>query len=388
MMNTRTVLALLTIAFIAPSQLRAETMVSPDDYDVPVSTAQQLRLGGTYSYSGSGSNTGTSDGSASLVYQRYYNSLPYAWDLNLNGVGLTRRTADGTQEGSYNFVAGPGIRKYFNPEGDFFYSGELRVTGNSDFDRPTIDATPGVGYGRFIRVTPLALAVRIEQFLLDEGVLKGPLSKETLIALAQVIERQGEFETQFGDRYKIRWFKAMEEVIAESGMFVDGGFGAVGSLRVDEVLFQEHVNERFIGWDVRTGIRFEAVTKDSDTPRQDPGLSMRIRYSRPVGWKSQFDISAQYTSPFTGDFGDVFTLSLSLNYLYEVTNRVDFTLSNIIIASRSEPNVDAIVVGQVRSGFIFFIENQINLNVTGNIAKTRGEDPTQSLTMAIEYRLR
>ena len=386
MTNTRTILALLTVAFIAPSQLRAQT-VSPEDYDVPVSTAQQLRLGGTYSYAGSGSNTGTSDGSASLVYHRYYNSLPYAWDLNLNGVGLTRRTSDGTQEGSYSFVAGPGIRKYFNPEGDFFYSGELLVTGNSDFDRPTIDVTPGVGYGRFIRVTPLAQAVRIEQFLIDEGVIKGPLSKETLIALAQVIERRGEFETQFGDRYKPRWFRAMEEVIAKSA-FVEGGFGAVGTLRVDEVLFQEHVNERFIGWDVRTGVRFEAVTKDSDTPRQDPGMSLRVRYSRPVGWKSQFDISAQYTSPFTGDFGDIYTLSLSLNYLYEVTNRVDFTLSNIITSTRSEPDIDAILVGQVRSGFIFFIENQINLNITGTIAKTRGEDATQSLNMAIEYRLR
>ena len=36
MINTRTVLALLTVAFVAPSQLWA---VSPEDYDVPVSTA-------------------------------------------------------------------------------------------------------------------------------------------------------------------------------------------------------------------------------------------------------------------------------------------------------------------------------------------------------------
>ena len=41
MINTRTVLALLTtVALVVPSQLRA---VSPEDYDVPVSTAQQLR---------------------------------------------------------------------------------------------------------------------------------------------------------------------------------------------------------------------------------------------------------------------------------------------------------------------------------------------------------
>ena len=87
MINTRTVLAVLTaVVFVSPSQLWAS--VSPEDYDVPVSTAQQLRLGGTYSYSGSGSDTETSDGSASLLYQRYYNSLPYAWDMNFNGVGL------------------------------------------------------------------------------------------------------------------------------------------------------------------------------------------------------------------------------------------------------------------------------------------------------------
>ena len=108
-----------------------------------------------------------------------------------------------------------------------------------------------------------------------------------------------------------------------------------------------------------------------------------------MGWKSQFDFSAQYSSPFTGDFGaDVFTLSSSLNYLYEVTNRIDFTLSNIVTASRSDPNIEATVVEQVRSGFIFFIENQVNLNVIGNIAKERGQDPTQGLNMAIEYRLR
>ena len=362
--------------------------VSPSDYDVPVSTAQQLRLGGTYSYAGSGSDTGTNDGSASLLYQRYYNSLPYAWDLNFHGVGQTRRTADGSQEGSYNLVAGPGIRKYFDPDGDLFYSGEVRVTGNSDFDRPTLDVTPGVGYGRFIRVTPLAQALRIEEFLLSEGLIGRSLPKETLLALAQVIERRNEFETEFGDRYKVKWFQAMESVISGSGMLLQG-FGAVGSLRVDEVLFQEHVNERFTGWDMRTGVRVEALTKDADTPRQDPGLSFRVRYSRPLDWRSQFDFSAQYTSPFSGDFGSkVFTLSSAVTYLYEVTNRIDFTVTNIVTASRSDPNAEATVVQQLRSGFIFFIENQINLNVTGTLGQERGEDPTQGLNVAIEYRLR
>ena len=377
---------LVALSFIATPEAWA---ISPADYDVPVSTAQQLRLGGTYAYSGSGGNTQTNNGAVSMTYGRYFNSLPYAWDINLHGVGSTRRTGEGVQENTYNLVAGPGVRKYFNPERDIFYSGDLRATANSEFDRPTIELTPGFGYGRFIRVTPLAQALRIQEFLLDEGVILAHLPDETLIALAQVLERQSEFETQFGDRYKVKWFEAMENVIADSGLFGGDGLGAVGALRIDEVLFQEHVNERFVGWDVRAGVRFEMLTRDSRTARQDPGFSLLFRYSRPAGWRSQFDLNVQYASPFSGDFGtDIFTFSSSLNYLYEVTNRVDFTVSNIVVATRSVPDAQASVVGQIRSGFIFFIENQINLNVTGNYSKERGADAALGLNLALEYRLR
>lgn len=378
--------AIIALWFAAIPEVWA---ISPDDYDVPVSTAQQFRLGGNYAYSGAGGSTQTNDGAVSLAYSRYFNSLPYAWDINLHGVGATRRTGEGVQEKTYSLVAGPGIRKYFDSERDIFYSGDLRATANSDFDRPTVEITPGIGYGRFIRVTPLAQALRIQEFLLAEGVIVAQLPEETLIGLAQILERQGEYETQFGDRYKVKWFEDMEGVIAASGMFVGEGLGAVGSLRIDEVLFQEHVNERFVGWDIRTGIRFEMLTRDSMTKRQDPGLSIRLRYSRPAGWKSQFDVSLQYTSPFSGDFGtDVFTFYSSVNYLYEVTNRIDFTVSNIVTAARSVPGTRATVVGQVRSGFIFFIENQVNLNVTGTYSRERGTDPALGLNLALEYRLR
>lgn len=379
-------LAFFAAAFVAPPELEA---VTPGDYDVPVSTAEQLRLGGTYAYAARGTAIETNDASASLLYRRYYNSLPYAWDLNFRGVGETRRTYNDEQEGSYELRANPGIRKYFDPEGDLFYSGEVRVTKEGNFDRPLIDFTPGVGSGRFIRVTSLAQAVRVEQFLVEEGVVKGSLPDETLVELAQVIERRDEFEAKFGDRYEVKWFEEMEKIVARSGQFAEDGFGAVGSLRVREVLFQERVNDRYTGWDVRTGVRFEALTMSSHVDRQNPGLSLRMRYSRPVGWISQVDVSAEYTSPFSGDFGwNSFTISTNLNYLYEVTNQVDFVISNDFTVHRWHPDSEAGVAETVRTGFLFFIENQINLNVTGALAKERGLDATQGLNVSVEYRLR
>ena len=381
------ILTLFTVVCIVPSELWA---VSPEDYDVSVSKAQQIRLKGNYFYDGRGSDTNIR-GTTALEYNRRYFSLAYAWDLNFDGEGSINRNSGGTLGGSYNFRVGTGIRKYFNTEGDFFYSGESKINRESSYDRPAIDVIPGAGYGRFIRVTPLAEAVRIELFLLAEGIIKGPLPKETLVALAQVIERRWEFETQYDDRYKIKWFEAMEEVIAESGMFVEGGFGAVGSQRVNEVLFQENVNERFIGWDLRMGVNVEALTRNSEVARRDPRLSLQVRYSRPLGWKSQFNFNAWYDSPLTGDFGSVFTLWVEPNYLYEVTNRIDFTLRNTIIADRypwRRGETEVSVRNHLRSGFIFFIENQIDLNVIGSIDKVRGRDLVQRIEANIGYRLR
>lgn len=391
-----TAFAFIVVVLVTPPAAEA---VDPGDYDVPVSTAQQLRLGGTYAYAATGKYTETSDGAAWLRYHRYYNSLPYAWDLNFRGVGETRRAND-EQKGFYNYLAVPGIRKYFDPEGDLFYSGEARVEfysegvrdgGNRGYDRPSIDLTPGVGSGRFIRVTPLAQAVRIQEFLMEEGVIEGPLPDETLIELAQVIERRDEFEATYGDRYEVKWLKEMERIVLESGQFAHAGLGAVGSLRVYEVLFEERVNERYTGWDARAGVRFRALTPYSKQDRPDPGLSLRFRWSRPLGWVSQFDVSAEYTSPFNEDFGlKNFTIASTASYLYEVSNRVDFVMSNDLTVHvwQQYEETESTAVEQVRAGFLFFIENQINLNVTGSLTKQEGLDASRGLNAAVEYRLR
>ena len=377
-------LFMLLVAILMPV---AAAAVSPTDYDVPVSTAQQLRVGGSWSYAGQGDRVDANDGTASLVFNRYFNSLTYAWDLSLHGVGTMRRAGD-AQEGTYNIVTGTGLRRFLSDESNLFYASEMSVVQSSDFDRPAIEVTPGVGYGRFIRVTPLAQAVRISEFLQAEGVLPGPLPDEALIALAQIIERQAEYLVEHGEAYKVPWYNAMEDVIVSACGCGQGALGAIGTLRINEVLFEEHVNERFIGWDVRAGMRLEALAPFEHLDRQTPGLSLRARYSRPVGWRSQMDVSSQYHSPGDSDFGKVFTWTSTLNYLYEVTNRVDYTLSAIATTEQYDPDGESTTGHTIRSGFVFFIENQVNLNITGSLAKEEGQDYYQNVHMAIEYRLR
>ena len=386
MMNFRKVFyGLIAVVLVTPAEPQT---VSPYDYEVPVSDASLLRVGGSYLYSDLYGRSKSNSGRIVLTYDRYYNSLPFAWDLEFEVEGRIRRTGEEKQKGTYSIEASPGIRRYFNPLGNVFYSGELSVYKPQNIDRADVFVTPGLGYGRFIHVTPLALAVRIEEFLLEEGLIKGPLSKETLVALAQVIARKSEFRTEFGRRYRVRWFEAMEKVIAGSGMLIQGGIGAVGTMRVNEVLLNERVNQRTIGWSVRTGVEFQALTRHSPIPRSDPRLSLLLRYSRPIGWKSQFGVDAEYTTPISGDFGyDVFGFEFSLHYLYEVTNRIDFTLSSITTVERRDLNVETIVSENVQSEFIFYIENQINFSISGEYALRRDRNPRRRLYMTIGYRL-
>lgn len=368
--------------------IAAAQNVSPTDYTVPVSTAEQARLDVSYKYAGQESDVLTNDATGSLLYNRFYNSLPFAYDVNLNVIGDTKRLPDGEQDNALNILGSSGIRKYFTPEGDWFYSGELGLTYQDEFDRPSIEVIPGVGYGRFIRATTLARAVRIEDFLLEEGVISRRLPKATIIEVAHIIENEGEYRAIHGERYRRYWFEAMEKEIAKSGLFTEEGLGAVGVLRTQEVLFEERVNERFYGWDVRFGVRFEVLSEYEDIDPDDPGASIRARYSRPLGWKSQFGVTGEYDTPFTSDFGNAYNAAGTVDYIYEIGNRVDFTLSNVVVAAKSDPDVDVVWSDQVRTGFLFYLENQLTLNVSGNLNKVSDSPVTQGVDLSFGYRLK
>jgi hypothetical protein len=362
--------------------------VGPTDYTVPVSTAEQARLDATYKYAGQESDVLTNDATGTFLYNRFYNSLPFAYDFNVNVIGDTKRLPNGDQDNSLNALGNGGVRKYFSETGNAFYSGEVGIRYQDEFDRPSIVVIPGLGYGRFIRATTLARAVRIEDFLVDEGVISRRLPKDTIIELAHIIENEGEYEALHGERYRRYWFEAMEAEIAKSGVFTEEGLGAVGVLRTEEVLFEERINERFYGWDVRAGVRIEVLSEFEDVDADDPGASLRARYSRPLGWKSQFGVTGEADSPLTGDFGDAYNAAGTLDYIYEIGNRIDWTLSNVVLAAKSDPDADVVWSDQLSSGFLFYLENQVTLTIEANLNKVSDNPVTQGVDVSFGYRLR
>ena len=152
---------------------------------------------------------------------------------------------------NYQVNGDAGVKKYLMQNSavlkDLF--GSVRASSNmlKDYDQPASSLTVGVGYGRFIEATDLAKAVRIEEFPIKEGELSDHLPKEAILEISKIINREGEYRDKYGETYEKEWYKDMETVMRKSNLLKEGGLGAIGILRIEEVLEREDIADRFYG---------------------------------------------------------------------------------------------------------------------------------------------
>lgn len=343
--------------------------VSVTDYSVPVSSAKILRLTGNYNWAQSSTDSTTvvtaNVASATANFRYFYSSLPFAWFVDVDATG-------GKSFGNYthDISIRPRIQKYIWDDQDVFGFASLEARHANTFKQIESNLKAGGGYGRFINATALAKAVRIEEHLLREKVISGNLPKETMIKIANIIEREAEYKGVYGDTYEKVWYEDIEREIKESGYMVGTGLGAIGILRTQQVLksINERVNERFYGWDVTLGVLFNLSTRDK-SPTSSPALDLGGRFSHPIGWSSQIDMFANVNTPLDSNFFKNVNSVAGLNYLYELSNRINFVSGyrlNYFMPAVGDSYADH----SLSAGFIFYLENQINLGI--NVSLVRG----------------
>ncbi len=374
-------LCCLTLASTALAQ-----NASIRDYTVPVSTVQNLQADFNFNYAASGSDLTGRNGRLGFTYKRFKDALSFAYSIDAIGSGATSRDAGASRDtAQYATSASARVKKYILWGTAIFGFGDVSIDYDRVFDRPSTAVTLGVGDGRFIDATSLARAVRVEEFLLREKAIADHLPKDSLIELGHVIEKERAYKERYGDTYRKRWFQAMEQVIRASGV-APRGIGAGGILRINEVLFQQRVNDRFYGSEFSFGVNFQATTPFSGAPRRDPAASIGYRYSVPIGWRSQFNQRLEIDSPFTRQFGKVYSAQMISDFVYEVSNRIDFTLRDILRGSRQQ-SLGHQVGNSFGMSFTFFVENKANFVVSTQIDKSKGSAWTRSFTMSLNYRL-
>ena len=374
---TRGILTFSTVVTLACSCAMGQN-VSVTDYDVAVSKARDLRIDADYNLAMQGDSTTVDQGNAAIALKRFYSSLPLEWGIDGRG---TVTELDGDFTGLVD-VSGR-VKKFLNDKSNFFGGGQIDMSYSSEADilgrdEPRTDITAIAGYGRFVDATPLAKAVRIEEFLIEEGILSGHLPKNVILEIAYLIERQQEFREHHGATYKAHWYDAIEAEMAKSGQLQEQGLGALGTLRVEEVLFEERVQNRFYGWDATVGVGVTATTPDTTKSRGDGVATLGFRWSRPVAWRTQLDQQFQLRTPLKSSFGKEVNLTVITRYIYELTNRIDFSASHILsytkVADAPVGVDDQAFDHSANFAFLFYIENYVNWTVDLTLNKFENQD--------------
>jgi hypothetical protein len=359
--------------------------VSVTDYKAPVSRAQSFFVDFNSSYSMKGKSITSERGNLGLTYKRFYDSLPFGYSMDVIGSFSLEGKEDKEMEIDYLYDARFKLKKYIS--GDLFSSLKLHQSYLEAYDRPAVDITLSLGYGRFIDATPLAKAVRIEDFLIKEKVLSDRMPKESVLALAEIIGRRREYQERFGPIYRERWYEDMERVIQESGRLIGRHISAIGVLRMQEVLTRERITDRVYGWDLSAGVKQGLVTPRRGMKPPSPALDLSAHYARPLGWRIVWSEEVVFNSPFGRDFLDEYRVSITSLFAYELANKIGLNINHLLDLSRLSPDRRLAVNNLLNIVFIFYIENKLNLVLTERISKSEGEKAKTSFVMALNYRV-
>lgn len=228
---------------VAPTTAQQQAL-SVCQYEPPESTFSNLSLQGSFNwYDGPFADDRNRALSAGFVadYSWLYDSATFGQQLD------ARTDLKGVSSGwTIDFAGSGSLQSFFRD--DLFMVGafDIDATGKPKLE---VNLTAGIGKGRFRDVTPLALAIRVQNALLDLGELLAPLENETLLDLAQIIGEIGpttdERLVSIGDR------------LGETGLILNDDISIQGLLAIEDAIKEEITS--LCGHDVQARIGASAM---------------------------------------------------------------------------------------------------------------------------------
>ncbi len=327
---------------------------------------------------------GSYDLTLNANYRRVFSTLPLVWSLEASATGsLSRGDERGAR--STDNIASRAVGRYDNyreryPNQFWFTGGEFR--DDSPGNDPYAFVQGGIGFGRAINATALAKALRLVSVLQDYSLLTIYPSDVVLLHLAQTINREPEYRANFGDDgFREAWFDQIEETLIGAGLIGGTGLGALGVIKMDEVLIRENINTREHGLVARIGIGY--VISDPAGNEGEPAINLNFRFAKPFGYRAQLIEDASFSRSLersgTGTFRN------QLIYTYEMSDVVDWV--NNWSHIRQEGNRD----DTLSSGFVYDISNTLEFDLALILSRS-DEDAVSGvkgrLSTSLRYRLR
>lgn len=361
------------------------------DYTEATSAYEDAYLSGNANITKSRSDAQTAyDLKLGINYDKVLSTPKRDTTFKVDGNGLVSRsgTAGATSTDVYSAGASATIDTYFREgsRGGFWYgSGSVRANSASDDLETKLGV--GLGYGRVVNVTPMAKTIRLIEALSHQGSISSKPSKAVHNQIANIVAKEAEYASKHGRKdYQKFWLGDIETLLKNSGVLA-GNLNAAGILETRDVLVDERISTRKLGWKVRAGLSY--IGSNFDGIKDKPGLELGAEYHKPLSNRTQFSNEAVATA-ILDTAKDAYNFNNKMTLTHEVDDRIDWENSWTLDHSKAQTGND-VTTNTLSSTFLYELTNSLDYSVTAKIANTDGtanDGTDRSLLMGIRYRLK
>jgi hypothetical protein len=257
------------------------------DYRSPVTDLSDLSIGFSYQYYNDPYGVPERDvdeGEFTVEYIRLFDKPEFGFDVTVrNDMNISVLDVS-----TYTTFADGSYKRYFSSERDFFaFAGGL-ARSSSSYQTLGLSVNLGVGYGRFVDVTALARATRIDEYLVRRGSLTDHLHPVDLRALADEI---GSLATHVPLSSVLA---QVQDVIEGSGNVRIGGLDALDIAEITQLIEEEGFS-RYCGWDLKLGLGYELL--DPSGGKKDLLVTGAFNYAAATTPNEQLLIQGSFSGP-------------------------------------------------------------------------------------------
>ncbi len=188
-------------------------------------------------------------GQLSFAYSQKFNSPMFGFDLSTNDnlyiSGLELSSFLGTGEAN--------VKYYFAPNDPWFvFAGTKGKISSSYSNIAGLEIRGGLGFGRFYDVTPLSQAMKINAYLMEQGIIAGNLTNATIKSMAYKIANYDTYDT-LGEFLNI-----LQEILEQSPLLHNRKLDAETLIKIGEIVKNE-TYARWCGGDIKVGLGYEVL---------------------------------------------------------------------------------------------------------------------------------
>jgi len=257
------------------------------EYRSPRTSLSDLSLSFSYQYHNDPYGIPEEDlnqGQFTVEYVALYDEPEFGYDVLLRNDMMISVLDVST----YTTYADGNYKRYFEPEANFFAFAGASARSSSEFQSLGLMINAGVGCGRFVDVTPLARATRIDNYLVDSGALSQHLLPLDLRNLAVEIGSRATYESTAALLAEI------QDVIEGSGYIRIGGLDALNIAEITRFIQSEGFS-RYCGWDAKFGLGFELI--DASGGANDIVFTGAFNYAFATTPNEQFLVQGSLSGP-------------------------------------------------------------------------------------------